>query len=123
MNTNKNCPEYSPERIRSQYTEKEVTALDELKALDKKVKAPARTVAYTLGTAAALILGSGMSLIMTDIGEAVGIASPFLLGLILGISGLLAALFNYPIYARILKSRRKKYASRIISLSDAAING
>lgn len=37
---NKNDKEFLVQKIRTQYTEKEHTQLDELKVLDKKVKSP-----------------------------------------------------------------------------------
>lgn len=115
---NQNEKEYLVEKIRTQYTEKEYSELDALKALDKKVKKPAHVFAYTFGTIAALIMGSGMSLIMTEIGETIGFADPMFPGLVIGIIGLFLVLINYPIYKRLLNARRKKYQNEIISLSD-----
>ena len=43
---NKNDQEFLVQKIRTQYTEKEHSALDELKELDKKVKKPANIFAY-----------------------------------------------------------------------------
>ena len=110
--------EFIVEKIRTQYTEKTDTALDEIKKLDKKVKNPANIFAYVFGSFAAIILGCGMSLIMTDINVFLGIANPLIPGIIIGIIGLFFAIINYPVYKRILTSRRKKYASKIIELSD-----
>lgn len=123
MNTNKIDQEYLVQQIRTQYTEKEHTELDALKALDKKVRTPAKVFGCTFGTLAALILGWGMSLVMTDIGGAVGLTSPLVPGIVTGITGLVMAAANWPIYRRILTSRRKKYAAQVISLSDQIIKG
>lgn len=120
---NKNEQEFLIQKIRTQYTEKEHTQLDELKALDKKVKRPATVVAYTLGSIAAIVMGSGMSLVMTDIGDMLGISQPMIPGIVIGILGMLMAIFNYPLYKGILSSRRKKYASEIIALSDNIMKG
>lgn len=120
---NKNDQEYLVQKIRTQYTEKEHTELDTLQKLDKKVKAPANTFAYIFGSISALIMGSGMSLIMTDISKTIGIAKPMLPGLVLGIVGMLMAIVNYPIYKSILNSRRKKHANKIIMLSDKIMKG
>ena len=65
---NKNDQEFLVQKIRTQYTEKEHTALDELKELDTKVKRPANVFASIFGSISALIMGAGMSLVMTDIG-------------------------------------------------------
>lgn len=123
MNMQQNEQEYLVQKIRTQYTEKEHTELDELKALDRRVKAPANAFAYTFGTAAALILGAGMSLVMTDIGATLGLADPMLPGLVTGIVGLVMTLVNYPVYKRILTGRRKQYADQIVALSDRIVKG
>ena len=115
---NKNDQEFLIQKIRTQYTEKEHSSLDELKALDTKVKRPASIFAYIFGSIGAIIMGSGMSLVMTDIAETVGIQSPMLYGIVIGIVGMFMAIINYPIYKGILGSRRKKYADKIIALSD-----
>lgn len=65
-----------------------------------------------------IIMGSGMSLVMTDIGETIGIVDSMVPGIIIGIIGMLIAIINYPIYKNILSSRKKKYADEIIKLSD-----
>ena len=59
---------------------------------------------------------------MTDIAETVGIQNPMLCGIIIGIVGMFMAIINYPIYKSILGSRRKKYAEKIITLSDKIMN-
>ena len=43
-------------------------------------------------------------------------------GIVIGIIGFILCGINYPIYKRILSSRRKKYADKIIALSDKIIN-
>ena len=120
---NKNDQEFLVQKIRTQYTEKEHTSLDQLQELDAKVKRPANVFAYIFGSIGAIVMGSGMSLVMTDIGELVGITDPMLPGIIIGIAGMFMAIVNYPIYKGILGSRRKKYADKIIALSDSIIKG
>lgn len=115
---NRNDEEFLVQKIRTQYTEKEHRQLDVLKGLDAKVRRPATVFAYTFGSISAIIMGSGMSLIMTDIGESIGMESVMTPGLIIGIVGMFMAIINYPIYKGILSSRRKKYADEIMRLSD-----
>ena len=115
---NRNDQEYLIQKIRTQYTEKEHTELDALKALDKKVKAPANRFAWTFGTIAALVMGAGMSLVMTDIAQTLGLENPMVPGIIIGIAGMALAIANYPIYKAILSARRKKYAGQILTLSE-----
>ena len=119
---NKNDQEFLVQKIRTQYTEKEHTQLDELKALDNKVKKPANVFAYLFGSISAIIMGSGMSLVMTDLGAALGLADPMVPGIVIGVIGLVMAIFNYPLHKSILNSRKKKYAEQIIALSDQLIN-
>lgn len=115
---NKNDQNFLIEKIRTQYTEKEVTGLDELKALDKKVKRPANVFAYVFGSIGAIIMGSGMSLVMTDIAETVAIPNPMAAGIVIGVIGMFMAIINYPIYKKMLGTRREKYADQIIVLSE-----
>ncbi len=119
---NKNDQEFLVQKIRTQYTEKEHSDLDELKALDKRVKKPANIFAYVFGSLSAVIMGSGMSLVMTDVGEMLGISS-MVPGIVVGIAGMVLAIANYPIYKRILASRKKKYADEIIAISDKLMQG
>lgn len=123
MNEMQNNQEYLVQKIRSQYTEQESSTLDELKALDKKVKMPAKIFAIVFGSAAALVMGAGMSLIMTDISETIGMTSPMLPGIVIGVVGVLMAIVNYPVYKGILGRRRKKYAQQILALSDKIVKG
>ena len=115
---NKNDQAFLVEKIRTQYTEKEATELDALRELDSKVKRPANVFGYTFGSIAAIVMGAGMSLVMTDIGATVGISDPMLPGIVIGVVGMLMALVNYPICKKILASRKKKYADEIIAISD-----
>ena len=115
---NKNDQEFLVQKIRSQYTEKESTELDTLRELDAKVKRPANVFAYVFGSISTIIMGVGMSLVMTDIGTRVDISDSMLPGIIIGIAGMFMAIINYPIYKGILGARRKKFADKIIAISD-----
>lgn len=122
MSMSKNDQDFLVQKIRTQYTEKEHTQLDALKELDRKVKRPANVFAYVFGSISAIVMGSGMSLVMTDIGTKLGMESTMVPGVVIGIVGLVAAIANYPIYKKILGGRRKKYANQIIALSDELMN-
>ena len=119
MNKNE---QYMAEKIRAQYTAREYTEMDKLRALDAKVKRPANVFAYVFGSISAIIMGAGMSLVMTDIGATVGIADPMIPGIAIGVVGMAMALVNYPIFKGILNARRKKYADRIIALSEKILS-
>ena len=104
--------------IRSKYTPHNESKMDTLRALDRKVKRPANTFSYIFGALSALVMGAGMSLVMTDIGCILAISNTMVPGIIIGLVGLAAAIVNYPIHKAILSSRRRKYAGQIIALSD-----
>ena len=115
--------EFMVEKIRSQYTEKQHTELDELKALDAKVKKPANVFGYVYGSIGAIVMGAGMSLVMTDIGDMLGMTHTMVPGILIGIVGMAMALTTYPIYKKILASRKKKFAGKIMELSDRVMKG
>ena len=115
--------EFIVEKIRSQYTEQEHTELDALKALDTKVKKPANVFGYTYGSIGAIVMGAGMSLVMTDIGAMLGVTKAMVPGIVIGILGLAMVLTTYPIHKKILISRKKKYAGKILELSERVMKG
>ena len=119
---NKNDQQCMAQKIRTQYMEKTPSELDTLRKLDAKVKRPASVFAYIYGSISAIIMGAGMSLVMTDIGAAIGITSALIPGIAIGAVGLGMALLTYPMYKGILNSRKKKYGAEIINLSDKIIN-
>ena len=120
---NKNDQEFLVQKIRTQYTEKEHSQLDELKALDTKVKRPANVFACVFGSVSTIIMGCGMSLVMTDIGTQLGMTETMVPGIVIGVIGMVMAIANYPMHKKILASRRKKYADQIIALSDKLMKG
>lgn len=116
---NKNDQQLMAQKIRTRYMEKETTELDTLRQLDAKVKRPANVFAYVFGSISAVIMGCGMSLIMTDIADMIDLGGdPMTVGITVGAIGLILLLLNYPIYKGILSSRKKKYAEQILKLSE-----
>ena len=119
---NKKDQQFMAQKIRTQYMEKTPSELDALRELDSKVKRPANVFAYAFGSISAIIMGAGMSLVMTDIGATVGITSALVPGIAIGVLGLGMALLTYPMYKGILNSRKKKYGAEILKLSDDIMN-
>lgn len=115
---NKNDQNFIAQKIRTQYMEQQPSELDALRELDAKVKRPANVFAYTFGGISAVVMGAGMSLVMTEVGEAIGLANAMVPGIVIGVVGMVMALVNYPIYKGILSSRKEKYADQIIALSE-----
>ena len=120
---NRNDQQFMAQKIRAQYMEKKTTELDALRTLDAKVKRPANVFAYIFGSISALIMGCGMSLVMTDIAKIIGLGiDPLIPGVIIGVVGLALAIVNYPIYNAIMNARKKKYAPEILKLSEQIMN-
>jgi len=119
---NKNDQQFIAQRIRTQYMEKESTELDTLRKLDANVKRPANVFAYVFGSISTIIMGAGMSLVMTDIGAKIGMENTMIPGIAIGVIGMIMLLANYPIYKSILNSRKKKYGAEILKLSDKIMN-
>ncbi len=119
---NKNDKKLIAQKIRTQYVEKEPSEIDALCLLDARVKRPANLFAYVFGSIGAIIMGMGMSLVMTDIGAIIGMQSGLVFGVIIGVLGMLMTLFNYPLYKKILEGRKKTHGAEIISISDKIIN-
>ena len=117
---NRNDKDFIVQKIRTQYTEKQTTELDELRELDAKVKRPANVFAYVFGSISAIIMGCGMSLIMTDIGAILGAPSnlAMLIGVPIGIVGMVLVCLADPVYNRTVKKEREKIAPEIIRLAD-----
>ena len=105
------------EAIRNQYLPKEADKLEQLRKLHAIPTQKAQAASLAAGITGALIMGSGMSLAMTDIGAALGNLA-LVLGIIVGISGMILAVLAYPLYNRVLKSHRAKIAPEILRLSD-----
>ena len=104
--------------IRRKYTAPEEDKMEQLRRLDRQVTQRAQSRALVLGVIGALILGTGMSLVMTDLGQALGLTHAWIPGVIIGILGLIPAALAYPVYVRMLKKERQRIAPEILRLTD-----
>ena len=68
----------------------------------------------------ALILGTGISFAITDLGKLLEMHSQFamLIGIVIGIVGLVLVALAYPVYNRILRKERQRIAPEILRLTD-----
>ena len=109
-------------RIRDKYTAptEAEDKMARLRRLDASVTNTAQAVALVFGVIGTLLLGFGMSLVMTDLAESLGISgdASMLIGIIIGVVGGILASLAYPIYHAIVKAKRKKLAPEIIRLAD-----
>ena len=105
------------EEIRKAYLPKEEDKMDELRRLHAMPNKKALSAALTVGIIGALILGTGMSLCMTELGTVLGNYA-MVAGIIVGIAGMGIVAMAYPLYSRTIKKEREKIASEILRLSD-----
>ena len=111
MNTDK----IYAEQLANEYAPKDTSKVIALRKLDQRAKLPAVIFTYTLGVLAALVLGAGMCLSMGVIGS--GTQTMFVIGVVIGIIGLFGMGINYPVYKKLLKNGKQKYAYDIIQLA------
>ena len=106
--------------IRKKYAASEETEdkMTQLRRLDASVYSKASTAALAVGIVGALIMGIGMSLVMTDIGAVLGTVLAMIIGISIGVVGIILVCLAYPIYNRTLKKEREKIAPEILRLTD-----
>lgn len=109
-------------RIREKYsapTESE-DKMARLRRLDEGATAKAQIVALVLGIIGTLIMGFGMSLVMSEIGfilfESRALIMP--LGIGLGLFGGVLLGLAYPLYSLVLKRERRRIAPEILRLTE-----
>ena len=105
------------ENIRKKYLPKEEDKMEQLRMLHGIPTKKAQTVSLVVGILGALIMGTGMSLAMTEIGAALG-SLAMVLGIAVGLVGMVLVALAYPLYNRVLKKQREKIAPEILRLSD-----
>ena len=103
--------------IRAKYLPPREDKLETLRRLDNSVHKKPMALSLSLGVVGTLLLGTGMSLIMTDLAAVLGFFR-YVLGLVLGINGLVAAILAWPVYEYILKRERQRLAPEILRLSE-----
>ena len=108
------------ENIRKKYLPKEEDKIEQLRKLHAIPTRKAQAAALTVGILGALVLGTGMSLCMTDLAGFLGGTAMFI-GIPVGLVGLVLAALAYPLYNRVLKKQREKIAPEILRLSDALL--
>ena len=109
-------------RIRDKYTAptEAEDKMARLRRLDASVTNTAQAVALIFGVIGTLLLGFGMSLIMTELAESLGISggAAMVIGIIVGVLGGILASLAFPSYNAIVKAKRKKLAPEILRLTD-----
>jgi len=93
-------------------TSKELSKLEELKQLDKKVELTATLWAIAVGMIGTLVFGTGMSLIMAFE------TARYIQGIMVGVLGMLGIALALPVYRIVLKKQREKVAPKILELTE-----
>ena len=105
------------EAIRNKYLPKEADKMQQLRKLHAVPTQKAQAWSIAIGVIGVLIMGTGMSLAMTDIGAALG-SLAMVLGIVVGLVGMVLVALAYPLYNRVLRKQREKIAPEILRLSD-----
>ena len=107
-------------KIREKYQIKKEDDMSRLRKLDAKVTQKATTNSLIIGIIGALIMGTGMSLVMTDIGALLGIQGniSMAIGIVIGLFGMVLVGAAYPVYSKVLKEEREKAAPEIFRLTE-----
>lgn len=105
------------ERIRKKYLPKEESKMDQLRKLHGIPTQKAQSVSLAVGIIGALIMGTGMSLAMTDLASALG-SLAMVIGIVVGVVGMVLVALAYPLYNRVLTREREKIAPEILKLTD-----
>lgn len=105
------------EAIRNKYLPKKEDKMEQLRKLHAIPTQKAQAAAIVMGVAGALIMGTGMSLAMTEVGAVLG-SLAMVLGIVVGIAGMVLVALAYPLYNRVLKKQRAQIAPEILRLSE-----
>ena len=107
-------------KIRQKYLSDEEDGINRLRKMDAGVSKKAAKVALIIGIVGALVMGSGMSLIMTDFGTVLGLtgARATVTGIIVGLLGIVLSALAFPVYGRVLKKERKRIAPEVLRLTE-----
>lgn len=103
--------------IRKKYTVPEEDKMQLLRRLDQRATQKAQAWSIALGVVGALILGTGMSIAMTELSGFLG-GTAMIIGIPVGLIGIVLVALAYPVYIRILKKERQRIAPEILRLTD-----
>ena len=109
------------EEIRKAYLPKEEDKMEKLRKLHSIPTQKAQSASIAVGVIGALVLGTGMSLCMTELGAALG-SLALVLGIMIGLVGIILVALAYPIYNRTLKQERERIAPEILRLTDELLH-
>lgn len=105
------------EHIRKKYLPKEEDKMEQLRRLHYSASRKARSSSITVGVIGALIMGTGMSLVMTELGNLVG-GLALVAGIAVGLTGMALVACAWPVYKSVLKKERERIAPEVLRLTE-----
>ena len=105
------------EAIRKKYLPKEEFKMETLRRLHSIPTQKAQAASIAIGVLGTLILGTGMSLCMTELGAALG-PWAMVTGILVGILGLIMVALAYPLFNYVLQKERNQIAPEILRLTE-----
>jgi len=105
------------EAIRKAYLPKEEDKMEQLRRLHSIPSRKAQSASIAIGVIGVLILGTGMSLCLTEMGAVFG-SLAMIFGSIIGLVGMVMVAAAYPLFKRVLRKEREKIAPQILQLTD-----
>lgn len=103
--------------IRKKYLPKEEDKMEKLRHLHSIPTQKAQAASIAVGVIGALVLGTGMSLCMTELGAALGQLA-MVIGILVGIAGMVLVALAYPVFQHTLKKERARIAPEILQLTE-----
>ncbi len=108
------------EKIRKKYAQPQEDKMEQLRRLDRSASKKAGAWSIALGVVGALLLGTGMSLIMTDLDQILGDHQAWAMpaGIFIGLLGMILVALAYPVYMQIMKKEQERIAPQILRLTE-----
>ena len=109
-------------KIRKKYAENSArtdeSSIERLRRLDASVTKKGTTVSLIVGTLGSILMGSGLSLVMTDLGALLPEMLSLFIGIAVGVVGMVGVALAYPIYKAITKKERERIAPEVLRISE-----
>lgn len=105
------------EHIRKKYLPKEEDKMERLRSLHHSASQKAKAASIAIGVIGTLLLGTGMSLVMTELGAFLAELA-LIGGIVVGLGGLVLVALAYPVYNRVLQTERQRIAPEVLRLTE-----
>ncbi|MBR2346663.1 MAG: hypothetical protein IKA68_03560 [Clostridia bacterium] len=109
-------------KIRKKYAEDSArtdeSSIERLRRLDASVTKKGTVASIIVGVISSIVMGAGMSLIMTDIGAFLPEMLALFIGIAVGVVGMVGVALAYPIYKAITKKERERIAPEVLRITE-----